>query len=156
MKVAKQKALDRKGKRLNLEKKVKGLELQISSESSEELLQENNKCKNELDTIYDYMTEGIILRSKVNWYEHGEKSSRYFLNLKKRNKARFFLKKVFVSNETISTDPDEILSAIRTFYSELYKKQCTKTEKDYLSYLANFSLENERVLCEGKLTKREC
>ena len=38
MKVAKQKASDRKGKRLNLEKKVKSPELQISSESSEDLL----------------------------------------------------------------------------------------------------------------------
>ena len=34
MKVAKQKARDRKGKRLDLEKKIKSLELQISSESS--------------------------------------------------------------------------------------------------------------------------
>ena len=83
MKVAKQKARDRKGKRLNLERKVKSLELQISSESSEELLQEYNKCKNKLDTIYDYITEGITLRSKVNWCEHGEKSSGYFLNFEK-------------------------------------------------------------------------
>ena len=40
------------------------------------------------------------------------------------------------------------------------KKQSTETEKDCLSYLAKFNLsrltENERVLCEGKLTKREC
>ena len=42
MKVAIQKARDRKGKRINLEKKVKSLELQISSELSEELLQEYN------------------------------------------------------------------------------------------------------------------
>ena len=45
-------------------------------------------------------------------------------------------------------------------YSELYKKQSTKTEKDCLSYLANFKLtrltESERVLCQGKLTEREC
>ena len=93
MKVAKQKAHDRKSKRLNLEKKVKCLELPISSKSSDELLQEYNKCKNDLDTIYDYITDRIILHSKVNWYEHGEKSSRYFLNLEKRNKARSFLKK---------------------------------------------------------------
>ena len=141
MKVAKQKAHDRKSKRLNLEKKIKCLELQISSESSDELLQEYNKCKNNLDTIYDYITEGIILHSKVNWYEHGEKkSSRYFLNLEKRNKARSFLKKVFISNETTSTDPDEFFSAIRTFIQNCIKKQSTKTENDCLSYLANFEL----------------
>ena len=160
MKVAKQKTRDGKGKMLNLEQKVKSLELKICSKSSEELLQEYNKSKNELDTIYDYITEGIILRSKVNWYEHGEQSSRYFLNLEKRNKARSFLKKVSVSNGTISPDPDEILSAIRTFIQNCIKKQSTKTKNACLSYLANFKLprlmENERVLCEGKLTKRKC
>ena len=128
MKVAKQKACDRKGKRVNLEKKVKSLELQISSESSEELLQKYNKCKNDLDTFHD-ITEGIILHSKVNWYEHGEQFSRYFLNPEKRNIARSFLKKVFVSNETISTDPDEILSAIRTFIQNCIRNKVPKPKK---------------------------
>ena len=45
MKVAKQKRHDRKVKRPNLGKKVKSLELQTSSESSEELLQEYNNVK---------------------------------------------------------------------------------------------------------------
>ena len=31
--------------------------------------------ENELDTINDFITEGVILSSKVNWCEHGEKSS---------------------------------------------------------------------------------
>ena len=53
IKIAK-KARDRKDNRLNLEQTVKSLELRISSGSSEELLQEYNKCKNELDAIYDY------------------------------------------------------------------------------------------------------
>ena len=29
-------------------------------------------AKNELESIYDYITEGITLRSKASWYEHGE------------------------------------------------------------------------------------
>ena len=93
MKVTKQKARDRKGKRLNLEKKVKSLELQISSESSEELLQAYIKCKNELDTIYDYITEGIILRSKVNWYEHGRNPLGTSLTLRNEIKQDLSLKR---------------------------------------------------------------
>ena len=49
--------------------------------------------QDELESIYNYITEGIILRSKVDWYEHGEKSSKYFLNLEKRNKAKSHLRK---------------------------------------------------------------
>ena len=40
-----------------------------------------------------YITEGNILRSKCDWYEHGEKSSKYFLNLEKRNKAKSTISK---------------------------------------------------------------
>ena len=32
-----------------------------------------------------YKTKGAILRSKVRWYEDGERNTRYFYNLEKRN-----------------------------------------------------------------------
>ena len=32
----------------------------------------------------DEKTNGYILRSKTNWYENGEKSSKFFLNLEKK------------------------------------------------------------------------
>ena len=34
-------------------------------------------------SIYDQIAEGIRIRSKYDWYEHGEKSTKYFLNLEK-------------------------------------------------------------------------
>ena len=45
--------------------------------------EECNKCKSELDALYDYITERVILQSKCNWYKHGEKFSKYFLTLEK-------------------------------------------------------------------------
>ena len=36
-----------------------------------------------LDKIYQEKTNGIRIRSKYNWYKHGEKSSKFFLNLEK-------------------------------------------------------------------------
>ena len=36
-----------------------------------------------IDKIYQEKTNGIRIRSKCNWYEHGEKSSKFFLNLEK-------------------------------------------------------------------------
>ena len=81
------------------------------------------------------------MRSKVDWYEHGEKSSKYFLNLEKRNKTKSHLRKIVIGdsfNET--TDPDQILSNLRNFYSSLYKRQSNKTEKECLEYLENLIL----------------
>ena len=39
--------------------------------------------KTELDQLNEIRTNGIILRSKTQWAEHGEKCSQYFLNLEK-------------------------------------------------------------------------
>ena len=34
-------------------------------------------------SIYDQIAEDIRIRSKYKWCEHGEKSTKYFLNLEK-------------------------------------------------------------------------
>ena len=68
MKYSKEKAAERKSKRKSLENSVKQLEIKLST--NEELLEQYNKAKNELEALYDYITEGIILRSKRDWYEH--------------------------------------------------------------------------------------
>ena len=91
MTYSKEKAFERKSTRLTLEKKVNELEIRIRSNSDEALLDQYNKSKNELENLYNYITEGIILHSKVNWYEYGEKSSKYFLSLEKRNKAKSYI-----------------------------------------------------------------
>ena len=62
---------------------MKRLEILLSFNSNERLLKEYYKYKNELESIYNFIAEGIILRSKAGWYEHGEKSSKCFLNLEK-------------------------------------------------------------------------
>ena len=46
--------------------------------------QEAEKLKSELEALYDQKVEGIIVRSRARWHEHGEKNSKYFLNLEKK------------------------------------------------------------------------
>ena len=41
--------------------------------------------KRELETIIEYRTKGAIVRSKSQWYNEGEKNTKYFLNLEKRH-----------------------------------------------------------------------
>ena len=45
---------------------------------------QKNSVKNELDKIYDHIAEGTRIRSKCDWYEHGKKSTKFFLNLEKQ------------------------------------------------------------------------
>ena len=65
-----------------LEKKLKELESNLNSEAN---FNEYTKCKNDLQRIYERTAEGVKIRSKCQWYEEGEKSTKFFLNLEKKN-----------------------------------------------------------------------
>ncbi|VDI02788.1 Hypothetical predicted protein [Mytilus galloprovincialis] len=51
-----------------------------------------NDKKVELESMREQKIEGLLLRSRANWHENGEKCSQYFLKLEKRN----FIKKTMV------------------------------------------------------------
>ena len=49
--------------------------------------------------------EGVLVRSKTRWMEEGEKPSRYFLNMEKRN----FVNKT-IGNNIVKEDDDTVLT----------------------------------------------
>ena len=49
---------------------------------------EYRQCKAEWEYYHTKKTKGIILRSKAKWVEEGEKNTKYFLNLEKRNQNK--------------------------------------------------------------------
>ena len=58
---------------------------------------EIEKLKREIETLYDEKVEGITVRSRARWHEHGEKNSKYFLNLEKRNNIKKHIRKLYIS-----------------------------------------------------------
>ena len=64
-----------------LENKLKELEGNLNTEDN---IQSYNIYKKELNSIYDHIAEVIRTRSKCDCYEHGEKSTKFFLNLEKK------------------------------------------------------------------------
>ena len=78
----------RKARRKSLEKEICDLEKQMveTKGNSESIVAEYENAKIELEKIYDYSRNGIILRSKAHWYEEGEKNTNYFLPLEKTTK----------------------------------------------------------------------
>ena len=71
----------------HLEKTVTNFETKPSHESETTEIQ-YIAAKNELENINNRKTEGYILRSKCQWYEAGEKSSKFFLNLEKKKEFK--------------------------------------------------------------------
>ena len=157
---ATRKAKEQKAKREALETKVGELKSKISSISNNLVIEEYHKCKVELEEIYNYITEGIISRSKTDWYELGEKSTKYFLNLETRNKAKSHIRKIYNENNEESADSNEILAKMKDFYSNLYKRRSSKSETDCLNYLKNINISKlsteDMNKCEGRLSKQEC
>ena len=58
-----------------MEKKLKNLE---SSLNEPQIRDQYLECKDQLETIYTKKANGIKIRSKCNWYENGEKSTKFF------------------------------------------------------------------------------
>ena len=100
------------------------------------------------------------MRSKTDWYEHGEKSTKYFLNLEKRNKAKSQIRKIITDDLRETSDPTIIMSNLKTFYGTLCKSRSHKTESECLSYLDSIDIpklsEDEKNLCKGKPMVKEC
>ena len=65
----------------------------------EDNLSKYDSVKNELDEIYDHIAEGIRIRSKCDRYEHGEKSTKFFLNLEKQRGSQSIIKLVIDDKE---------------------------------------------------------
>ena len=80
------------------------------------------------------------MRSKSSWYEHGQKFSKYFLNLEKRSKAKSHLRTLISESGIQVNDPTELMSKVRDFYSKLYTRRSTKTEKGCLDYLSRLHM----------------
>ena len=52
---------------------------------NDEILTEFEALKSELNEIYSTKGKEAMFRSKVKWVEQGEKPTKYFFNLEKRN-----------------------------------------------------------------------
>ena len=93
-----------------------------------------------MDDLYNYITEGAILRSIVRWYEAGQKSTKYFLNIEKSNSNKTSSKKLIKSDSEIEiTGCNEIQKEIKSFYQGLYSRKSRKTEKQCLDYLKDIN-----------------
>ena len=97
-----------------------------------------NQSKSWLDNWYDDYTKGIILRSKSDWYEQGEKSTKYFLNLEKKNSIQNTIRKIFINknDQDIECKNDEaILDHTKTFMRNSLSVKVKRVSLTVLNFL---------------------
>jgi ssDNA-binding Zn-finger/Zn-ribbon topoisomerase 1 len=101
-----------------------------------------------------------MIRSRAKMTEFGEKNSRYFINLEKRNQRHKVITKLETSKGDIVTNANDILKEEASFYSKLYSScnppECNIEELLPLNNICPKLDENQKESCEGLITRNEC
>ena len=142
-------------KKLNLEKKLRLLEGKLNCNEAKD---EYNICKENLNVIYDERANGIKIRSRCNWYELGEKSNKFFLNLEKYLASHNTIRKAIHDAHEI-TDHQKLNNHIFSFYKKLFEERLQYDSKKLLKFLKDIPFpsltEEQKKNCEGELMEKE-
>ena len=118
-----------------------------------------------LQTDYDrqdeFIAQGVLIRSRANWYEYGEKSNKYFLNLENSRKKKSCIRKLNTENDKTTSKPKEILNEIQSFYANLYDNKVDHSDENLMeSFLSkvdtNTLTYEQRDSVDKQLTISEC
>ena len=96
--------------------------------------------------------------SKCNWYENGEKSTKFFLNLEKYRTSKSCLPTIIVNKKELN-ESQQIDGALYNFYQTLFKVKLPIPEKCIQGFLDKVSLpklnENQTPIGERAITESE-
>ena len=73
-----------------------------------------------------------MLRSKARWIQHGEKNTKYFFNLERRNYNKKFITKLKRNDGTELNSQRDILKEEESFYRNLYSSNISSLSREEL------------------------
>ena len=158
MKYSSEKAKRRKEYIGKLEAEIGNLENQLLDMPTKVISDKIDEKKKELEKIYDFVRQGVKVRSRAPWSEEGEKNVEYFEQLLKSNKKRSVISEIYDADMNITKDKNEISKIIRIFYEKLYASKETDLDTNDVNFFRNIHKlsEESRSFCEGKMTNAEC
>ena len=130
-------------------------DIETMGEINHEILKEK---QNELQIIRNKKIEGLMIRSRAKWIEHGEKTSSYFCHLENRNYISKYMPYLWKNDNTKTVNDEETLNETRTFFERLYSnkpnKDCMLENIPHHRDIPKLS-ETEKLSLEGPLTLNE-
>ena len=132
--------------------------------------EEYEVIKEEYEDIFTSKMRGARVRSKVKWWEEGEKSTKYFYNLERKNAKEKAWDQIYGKNKEILTGTKDIQKRQVEFYKELYSSQNLSVSNEDMKFFLDDNndlpkltdssksymdadVENEEILNALKLTK---
>jgi hypothetical protein len=134
-----------------LEKTIHLLEQKLNLDEREK--EELQKAKTELIVLREKKMQGVLLRSRARWIVDGEKVTKYFCALEKRNYVNKQILKLEKQDGLIITDSKDIVVEVNSFYENLYRNrvvECCKIE-DLINNIPRLT-ELEAESLEGLIT----
>ena len=119
----------RKKREIDLLCKLKQLNERLDQNHQDtNLVVEVKRVRLELQKISEHKAKGAIIRSRARWYEHGERNSKYFVNLEKRAYERKHIVKLKTKENIYLDELNNILCQIENFYKALYSSLILPTQ----------------------------
>ena len=146
---------EREGMKI-LEDEIKKLENQMNSRPDDQTLSSLNNKKAELESNREHLIEGLILRSKANWHENGEKCTEYFCKLEKKNFINKTVSELLDGNGNHISDHTKILQEQKLFYQKLYSSRGLGCGNNIFFNHEVCLSEEQKNSCEGNLSYEEC
>ena len=81
--------------------------------------------KHQLQAIRNRRLEGMMVKSRVKWFQDGKRASRYFCNLEKRNYTSTSMSFIETRDGKTVFSQKEILDETKAFYENLYSQKET-------------------------------
>ena len=153
----------REARVVEIEKEIKLLEEANDIYRSELSESRITQLKNEMQEIYEEKCNGILTRAKVRWLKEGEKNTKYFIGLEKRNYLNKNISQLITKEEKFITNAKEILKEQKQFYQNLYSNKHVNLDNE--EKIKQFFVDNNNIpklnedlqsKCEGPITKEEC
>ena len=98
--------------------------------------------------------------SKCRWVEEGERPTKYFFNLEKKNYNKKTITELHGEDGTTIKNERQILDSIKEYYSQLHKTVHNLEQKDFDSFTEPLTIpkltSEDREKMEGPLSLEEC
>ena len=152
-----QKAKARKNKLEVLERKLKYYsDFDTPDFLSDDNFEQIQLIKKDIAEILNYKTQGALIRNKCNWYEGGEKVSKYFFNLERVHAKNKIINQIKNNHGNMIQEKEKVMTTIHQYYSNLFKAKENIRDPDYLADITIPKVSNsEQKHLNAPISKQE-